>query len=124
MQVFKEGFWILLFLFAGEIISFFFSSVVTIPSSVIGMLLLFLSLHFKWLKQSQVRVVADWLSEHMTIMFIPLGVGLVTQFDQLGHGMWWKLLLVLVLSTAVIIAVVGLAVQFIMHQLHKVKERK
>ena len=82
--------WILLFSFIGEFLSLI--SPVAIPGSVIGMVLLFIALHFKWLKLNQVEEVGNWLTDNMAIFFVPAGVGLMTNFGILGD-VWWQLLL-------------------------------
>lgn len=85
-------------------------SPVAVPGSVIGMVLLFLALHFKWINMEQVDEVGTWLTDNMAILFIPPGVGLMTNFDILG-GVWWQLLIIVFVSTAAMLWFVGMVVQ-------------
>lgn len=109
MKQLKQLFWILLFSFIGEFLSLI--SPVAIPGSVIGMVLLFISLHFKWLKLNQVEEVGNWLTDNMAIFFVPAGVGLMTNFGILGD-VWWQLLLTIIITTTLMLGFVGLVVQF------------
>lgn len=109
MEQLKQLFWILLFSFIGEFLSIL--SPVAIPGSVIGMVLLFIALHYKWLKVSQVEEVGNFLTDNMAIFFIPAGVGLMTNFNILGD-VWWQLLITLVITTTLMLGFVGLVVQF------------
>lgn len=75
------------------------------------MVLLFISLHFKWLKLNQVEEVGNWLTDNMAIFFVPAGVGLMTNFGILGD-VWWQLLLTIIITTTLMLGFVGLVVQF------------
>lgn len=108
MRIIKQLFWIFLFSFMGEFLSMV--SPVAVPGSVIGMVLLFLALHFKWINMEQVDEVGTWLTDNMAILFIPPGVGLMTNFDILG-GVWWQLLIIVFVSTAAMLWFVGMVVQ-------------
>lgn len=110
MKQLKQLFWILLFSFIGEFLSMI--SPVAIPGSVIGMVLLFVALHFKWVKMVQVEEVGTWLTDNMAIFFVPAGVGLMTNFDILGD-IWWQLLVTIVVTTTLMIAFVALIVQWL-----------
>ena len=120
MDKIKQLFWIFLFSFLGEIVSLVIPFAV--PGSVLGMILLFLALHFNVIKIEQVETVGTWLTDNMAIFFIPAGVALMTNFGLLG-SIWLQLLLVMIISTAAMIAFVGIVVQFIMKRSEK-KEAK
>jgi holin-like protein len=85
---------------------------VAIPGSVIGMVLLFIALHFKWIKLKQVEEVGNWLTYNMAIFFVPAGVGLMTNFGILGD-IWWQLLVTIFVTTALMIGFVALVVQWL-----------
>ncbi|WP_423189115.1 CidA/LrgA family protein [Alkalibacterium sp. f15] len=108
MVIIKQLFWILFFSFLGEIGSYL--SPVAVPGSVIGMILLFFALHFKWIEMEKVEAVGEWLTNNMAILFIPAGVGLMTNFSIIGD-VWWQLLLVVLISTLAMMALVGVVVQ-------------
>jgi holin-like protein len=86
-----------------------------IPGSVLGMILLFLALHFNWLKMEAVEVVGDWLVHNMAILFVPAGVGLMTNFGLLS-SIWWQLLIIVIVSTCIMILSVGKIVEWVAHK--------
>lgn len=74
------------------------------------MVLLFIALHFKWVKLVQVEEVGNWLTDNMAIFFVPAGVGLMTNFGILGD-IWWQLLVTIFITTTLMIAFVAYIVQ-------------
>lgn len=121
MKQLKQLFWILLFSFIGEFLSMI--SPVAVPGSVIGMVLLFVALHFKWVKMVQVEEVGTWLTDNMAIFFVPAGVGLMTNFDILGD-IWWQLLVTILITTTLMIAFVALIVQWLKRRTDKKDQQK
>lgn len=95
---------ILLFYFLGECLSYLINGV--IPGSVCGMILLFASLMLKVVKPKDVKSVANTLTKNMALFFVPAGVGLMAQFDLISKY-WAALLVVSLVTTAMIIVVVG-----------------
>lgn len=104
----KGIFIILLFYFIGESISYLISGFV--PGSIIGMMLLFLSLHFKLISPDNVEGVATAFTKNMAIFFIPAGAGLLSSFGILSK-FWSSIIIVCCVSTVLVIAVVGLLQQ-------------
>lgn len=113
MKIFNQLFWILLFSLFGEIISIVLSPYLSIPASVIGMVLLFIALHNKWIKISQIEEVGSWLSDNMGIFFVPAGVGILANLSALSDN-WWQLLIVLSITTILMLAFVAKIVQIMM----------
>ena len=111
MDKLKQLFWLLLFSYIGELLSLVISPFVAIPGSVIGMVVLFLALHFNILPIEKVEDVGTWLTDNMAFLFIPAGVGLMTQFEVLGGNVWWQLLIILFVTTALMMWCVGTVVQ-------------
>src|SRR5690348_10725790 len=67
------------------------------PGPVIGLVLLLPLLHWPGVRES-VSAVAEFLLAHLSLLFVPVGVGVITHLDVLAeHGA--ALLLVIVLST-------------------------
>ena len=118
MKIIKQLFWIFLFSFIGEVFSALIASFIAIPGSVIGMVLLFLALHFKWVKMEQVDEVGTWLTDNMGIFFVPAGVGLISNFDVLADT-WWQLLLIMAVTTVLMMAFVGKIVQAVKRRVGK-----
>lgn len=115
MKLFKQLFLILLFSLLGEVLSLIIAPVVAIPGSVIGMILLFLALHFHWVKIEQVDEVGTWLTDNMGIFFVPAGVGLITNFDILST-VWWQLLIIILITVIILLGLVGHVVQSMKRQ--------
>lgn len=114
LKIIKQFFVIFLFSFLGEMLS----KLVPIPGSVIGMVLLFLALHFKWVKLSQVEETGNWLVANMGLFFVPPGVGLMANFEML-KGTWWQLLILMFITTALMMIFVGRVVQRIKRKFDK-----
>lgn len=112
MKQIKQLFWIFLFSLIGEVISALLSQLIAIPGSVVGMVLLFCALHFKWIKMEQVNEVGTWLTNNMGIFFVPAGVGLMSNFGVLANT-WWQLLVIMAITTMLMMGVVGRIVQAI-----------
>lgn len=110
MKIIKQLFWIFLFSFIGEFFSLILARFMPIPGSVIGMILLFLALHFNLLALSAVDEVGNWLTDNMAIFFVPAGVGLMTNLGVLAD-FWFELLIIALITTIVMLGFVGLIVQ-------------
>ena len=82
------------------------------PGPVIGMVLLLLALRWPAV-QLRVRAVADFLLAHLSLLFVPVGVGVITQLNVLAsYGL--RLVVVLVVSTWVGMAVSALVLRWLM----------
>ena len=55
-----------------------------IPGSIIGLVILFLALQFKWLRVRHVNMVGNFLLANMTILFLPPAVGIMEKFDVIA----------------------------------------
>ena len=53
------------------------------PASVISMILLFLCLITKMLKEEHIKQKVDFLLKNMAFFFIPAGVGIINQFEAI-----------------------------------------
>lgn len=113
MKIFSQLFWLFLFSAIGTGLSILIEPFVAIPGSVIGMVLFFFALHFKWIKMEQVDEVATWISANMAIFFVPSGVGLMAQFGLL-KDIWWQLIIIMFVATALMMIFVGRLVQYLM----------
>ena len=72
-----------------------------IPSSIYGLIILFLLLNFKIIKPKQIKKTADFLLKLMPIMFIPAGVGIMESYSAIKPFII-PILLVVSLSTALV----------------------
>src|SRR5512133_816256 len=79
------------------------------PGPVIGMLLLLLALRLPLVREP-VAACANFLLSHLSLLFVPVGVGVMTHLGLLGqYGV--RMLVVIVLSTWIGLAVTALALQ-------------
>jgi holin-like protein len=71
---------------------------IPVPGPVVGMLLLFLTLLVRGGIGESVERTATGLLSHLSLLFVPAGVGMMVHFDRLAAE-WVSILLALVLST-------------------------
>ena len=81
-----------------------------VPGSVIGMILLFCALSLKWVRPGHVKKVSMFLLDNMMLFFIPVGVGLITSYTLLSRYLL-AIIVASLVSTVLVIAVVGLVEQ-------------
>lgn len=120
MKFFRESILLLSIYFAGEIISKLLN--LPIPGNIIGMILLFVLLTSNIIKVEKVENLANFFLDHLAFFFIPASVGLMTSFASL-KGSIFKIILLCILTTIIVIAVTGITVQFICNR-KSVKEDK
>ncbi len=80
-----------------------------VPGPVVGMVLLILALRVERLRAS-VRAIAELLLAHLSLLFVPVGVGVVTHLDLLSHS-GGPLLVAIVVSTWTGMAVTALVLR-------------
>ena len=84
-----------------------------VPGPVVGMVLLLGALRFPLVRAS-VATVAEFLLGHLSLLFVPVGVGVMTHLGLLGHyGL--RMATVIVLSTWVGLGVTALVLRALMH---------
>ena len=100
--------WLLLLQSIGELLSRALS--LPFPGPVVGMILLLLAL--KWpLVREPVAACADFLLAHLSLLFVPVGVGVMTHLSLISeYG--GRLLLVIVLSTLIGLVVTAVVLNF------------
>jgi len=99
---------LLAFLFAGNAVSALLR--LPIPGSVVGMVMLAASLHFRVVRPEWVRPAADVLIAHMSLLFIPAGVG-VMAYAGLLRREWLPLVAAGVVGMLAVLLVVGVLQQ-------------
>ncbi len=83
-----------------------------IPASIIGMLLLTACLQLGWIKLAWVDDAASLFVRWMSLLFVPIGVGLVDQMALL-HSALLAMLVTCVVATLILLALVGWAYQWL-----------
>jgi putative effector of murein hydrolase LrgA (UPF0299 family) len=88
-----------------------------LPGPVIGMLLLFILMLARTPLPGGLNDTADGLLKHLSLLFVPAGVGVVQQLDRLGtDGV--RLLAIVVLATAIALTVTALVFAGIAKLMH------
>jgi putative effector of murein hydrolase LrgA (UPF0299 family) len=96
--------WLLVFQSVGELLSRGLS--LPLPGPVLGMILLLGGLRFALVREP-VAECASFLLAHLSLLFVPVGVGVMTHLALLGqYG--GRMLLVIALSTWIGLAVTAL----------------
>ncbi|WP_114193682.1 CidA/LrgA family protein [Edaphovirga cremea] len=103
---------IYLCLFLGNAISALLP--ITIPGSIIGMLILFALLSSQILPPKWVKPGCHLLIRYMALLFVPIGVGVMSYYDQLRSQFG-----PLVVSCAVSTLIVMLVVAYSSHYVHR-----
>lgn len=109
---------ILAFLALGQVCSILIGGF--IPASVAGMILMFVALCLKIVKAEAIREVAEFLTDNMTVFFIPAFVGIMNQWDVIRTSFFgWCI--VLVATALIVMATSGLIAETIIRRTDKKK---
>ncbi len=102
-------FYLFLFLTAGEILR---SAGIPLPGNVIGMILMTIALSTGILKPERVRTASNTLLDNLAFLFVPPGVGIMVH-AQLIRSHWLSIAIAVVVSTVLVLAVVGVLQQWL-----------
>ncbi|QJC57898.1 hypothetical protein HC248_03230 [Polaromonas vacuolata] len=107
MQSLRGLAWLLAFQSLGELLSR--GLTLPVPGPVMGMLLLLLALRFKTVSVP-VGQCAEFLLSHLSLLFVPVGVGVMTHLGLVAqYG--WRILAVIVVSTLIGLAITALCLK-------------
>jgi len=108
-----QGFaWLLVLQSAGETLARLL--MLPFPGPVVGMVLLLVALRWSLVRDS-VAAVAEFLLAHLSLLFVPVGVGVMTHLGLLGqYGL--RMAVVIVLSTWVGLGVTALLLRALMRR--------
>ena len=95
---------ILFFTFIGEVLHQFIP--LPIPSSIYGLVLLFIALTHGIFKVNEVHDTADFLIDIMPIMFIPAAVGLIQSTTSI-KPILIQSIIIMMISTVIVMAITG-----------------
>ena len=108
MQPLKGLAWLLAFQSLGELVAR--GLTLPFPGPVVGMLLLLLALRWRAVREP-VSQCADFLLSHLSLLFVPVGVGVVTHLSLVSqYGV--RMLAVVVVSTVAGMAVTALCMHW------------
>ncbi len=96
---------LLLFNTIGEIASHYL--IPMLPGSIVGMVLLFVALQLKVVKEEWIASLVDTIMKNLPILFLAPAVGVITLIDIIRDDIW-GVATALVVSTLAVISVVGL----------------
>lgn len=75
---------------------------ITLPGPVLGMMLLFITLLWRRDLADLLQNTSNALLSHLSLLFIPAGVGVIIHFERIRHE-WWPIAMTLLLSTVLVI---------------------
>jgi len=96
---------LLLFQLAGEVLMQLLGW--PVPGPVMGMALLFVFLLLRGEAPASLRQSAQGLLQHLSLLFVPAGAGVMLHFARLGEE-WLAIVLALLVSTALALLVTAL----------------
>ncbi len=94
--------------FAGEVVARVAG--LTMPGPVLGLLLLLGLLAVRGGPDEAMRSTSTGLLRHLSLLFVPAGVGVITQLDALGRD-WLAIGIAIVVSTVLGLGVTALVMQ-------------
>ena len=100
---------LLIFQCVGEGLSFVLR--LPIPGPVVGMLLLFIALLISPSLLHQLEATATELLRHLSLLFVPAGVGIIVSAGSV-QGHWWGVIVAVVFSTVITLALTAAAMKF------------
>jgi putative effector of murein hydrolase LrgA (UPF0299 family) len=83
-----------------------------VPGPVVGMVMLFITLMMRSQVAKAVEPASNALLGHLSLLFVPAGVGLIVHFNRLGNE-WLSISVTLLLSTIITMAVTALVMQWV-----------
>lgn len=96
---------------------------ISVPSSIIGMLLLTFLLKVKVIKLEWVETISNFLVKNMGFFFVPPGVALMLYFDIIGKEIV-PIVLATTLSTMLVLVVTGWTHIMTRKIIKRIKEKK
>jgi len=83
-----------------------------VPGPVMGMVMLFVTLMIRGRMVKAVEPASTALLGHLSLLFVPAGVGLIVHFSRLGNE-WLPISVTLLLSTIITMAITALVMQWV-----------
>jgi holin-like protein len=91
----------------GRICSYF---VPVLPSSLYGLIIFTLTLHFRLLNADHIKSTVVWCLKHMGVCFVPAGVGIINHFELIKQfGL--TIIAITFATTFILLTIVGLHYQ-------------
>ncbi|SUB74976.1 Antiholin-like protein LrgA [Peptoniphilus indolicus] len=116
MNYLKQFSILLICLFMGVIVNYFFST--PIPMVVWGMIFLFLGLIFKVVSVSDIEETSRGLLKYFAFFFLPAGVEIMKEYASMD-GKVLQILVIISISTIITLILTALVVEFVIRRLYK-----
>jgi len=101
--------------YCGQWIAGQIESIIVIPGSIIGMLLLYLLLTTGVLKLEHVEGGSQFFLKNMGFFFIPLGVSLIDSYKDI-QGVLWQVILILIVTNILVMGVTSKVTEHLMQR--------
>ncbi len=101
---------LLIFQLIGEVVAIILD--IPVPGPVIGMLLLLVTLLLRGVVSKSLDSTASSIISHLSLLFIPAGVGVMTHFDRI-EAEWLPITLALVFSTILTLALTAVSMKLV-----------
>lgn len=88
------------------------------PGSVIAMIILFILLITKAVKEEKISSVSDFFLNNMAFFFIPPTVGIINYIDAI-RNIWWQFILICCVTTVITFLATAYTVKGVMYLLSK-----
>lgn len=105
--------WLLVFQCLGEVLVRLLG--LPVPGPVVGMLLLFVALRAKGRAPAAIDGAATGLLQHLSLLFVPAGVGVMLHFGRLADE-WAALVVALVASTLLAVGATALTMRALLRR--------
>ncbi|WP_221932594.1 CidA/LrgA family protein [Formosa sediminum] len=96
---------------------------IKMPSSIIGMLLLTVSLEMGWVKLDWVKGLSNFLTKNMAFFFVPPGVAIMLYLDLI-QASFWPIIIASTFGTIIVFACTGWTHQLFMKHKNTFKKNK
>ena len=93
-----------------------------VPGPVMGMILLFITLLIRRNTPESLNTAASTLLSHLSLLFIPAGVGMMVHFERIGNE-WLPISLAIILSAIITFAATALIMLGCNRLLEKVSKK-
>ena len=122
LKILKQLSVILVISSLGEYMRYIIKNMISIPGSIIGMILLFLALQFKIIRLNQIEEVSNFFLDNIAFFFVPAGVSLINSLEIIKDNLFLFLVVIFV-STFIVMYTTSLVVQNVITKKEN-KERK
>ncbi len=110
MKYFYQFLIICLITFVSELLNYIIP--LPIPSSIYGLVIMLILLKSNILKLSYIKDVGNFLLETMPIMFVPIGVEIITLFAVLKDFLF-PMTIIVIVTTIIVMVVTGHVSQYV-----------